>query len=116
MRSSCRKAMLAGLITRAISWEFWAPADTTATLKTGTVNDLPPFDCCALALKWGATFVARSFSGDKKQNPPVMATAIAHRGLSVIHVISPCVTFNAHQGPTKSYGSMREHEAVLHEL
>jgi 2-oxoglutarate ferredoxin oxidoreductase subunit beta len=96
--------------------QFSATANIGSTLKTGTVNDLPPFDCCALALKWGATFVARSFSGDKKQLQAILKTAIAHRGLSVIDVISPCVTFNDHQGSTKSYGYMKEHEAVLHEL
>jgi 2-oxoglutarate ferredoxin oxidoreductase subunit beta len=96
--------------------QFSATANIGSTLKTGTVNDLPPFDCCALALKWGATFVARSFSGDKKQLQAIMKTAIAHKGLSVIDVISPCVTFNDHLGSTKSYGYMREHEAVLHEL
>jgi 2-oxoglutarate ferredoxin oxidoreductase subunit beta len=96
--------------------QFSATANVGSTLKTGTVNDLPPFDCCALALKWGATFVARSFSGDKKQLQAILKTAIAHKGLSVIDVISPCVTFNDHQGSTKSYGYMREHEAMLHEL
>src|SRR5207244_10607967 len=87
-----------------------------STLKTGTVNDLPPFDCCALAMKWGATFVARSFSGDKRQLQALLKAAIAHDGLSVIDVISPCVTFNDHQGSTKSYGYMKEHESILHEL
>jgi 2-oxoglutarate ferredoxin oxidoreductase subunit beta len=96
--------------------QFSATADLGSTLKTGTVNDLPPFDCCALALKWGATFVARSFSGDKRQLQAIIKTAIAHNGLSVIDVISPCVTFNDHQGSTKSYGYMKEHESVLHEL
>jgi 2-oxoglutarate ferredoxin oxidoreductase subunit beta len=96
--------------------QFSATANIGSTLKTGTVNDLPPFDCCALALKWGATFVARSFSGDKKQLQAILKTAIAHQGLSVIDVVSPCVTFNDHQGSTKSYGYMKEHEAVLHEL
>jgi 2-oxoglutarate ferredoxin oxidoreductase subunit beta len=96
--------------------QFSATADLGSTLKTGTVNDLPPFDCCALALKWGATFVARSFSGDKKQLQAIIKTAIAHNGLSVIDVISPCVTFNDHAGSTKSYGYMKEHEAVLHDL
>jgi len=96
--------------------QFSATADLGSTLKTGTPNDLPPFDCCALALKWGATFVARSFSGDKKQLQAILKTAIAHNGLSVIDVISPCVTFNDHVGSTKSYGYMKEHEAVLHEL
>jgi 2-oxoglutarate ferredoxin oxidoreductase subunit beta len=96
--------------------QFSATADLGSTLKTGVHNDLPPFDCCALALKWGATFVARSFSGDKKQLQAILKTAIAHRGLSVIDVISPCVTFNDHVGSTKSYNYMKEHEEVLHEL
>jgi 2-oxoglutarate ferredoxin oxidoreductase subunit beta len=96
--------------------QFSATADLGSTLKTGTVNDLPPFDCCALALRWGATFVARSFSGDKKQLQAILKTAISHNGLSVIDVISPCVTFNDHQGSTKSYSYMKDHENVLHEL
>ena len=96
--------------------QFSATADLGSKLKTGAPNDLPPFDCCALALKWGATFVARSFSGDKKQLQAILKTAIAHQGLSVIDVISPCVTFNDHEGSTKSYSYMKEHEQVLHEL
>jgi 2-oxoglutarate ferredoxin oxidoreductase subunit beta len=96
--------------------QFSATADLGSTLKTGLANDLPPFDCCALALKWGATFVARSFSGDKKQLQAILKTAIAHRGLTVIDVISPCVTFNDHTGSTKSYSYMKEHEEVLQEL
>jgi 2-oxoglutarate ferredoxin oxidoreductase subunit beta len=96
--------------------QFSATADLGSTLKTGTVNNLPPFDCCALALKWGATFVARSFSGDKKQLQAILKTAIAHRGLSVVDVISPCVTFNDHDGSTKSYSYLKEHEEPLHEL
>ncbi len=96
--------------------QFSATADLGSTLKSGTPNDLPPFDCCALALKWGATFVARSFSGDKKQLQAILKTAIAHHGLSDIDVISPCVTFNDHDGSTKSYSYMKDHEAALHEL
>jgi 2-oxoglutarate ferredoxin oxidoreductase subunit beta len=96
--------------------QFSATADLGSTLKTGLANDLPPFDCCALALKWGATFVARSFSGDKKQLQAILKTAIAHKGLTVIDVISPCVTFNDHTGSTKSYSYMKEHEEVLQEL
>jgi 2-oxoglutarate ferredoxin oxidoreductase subunit beta len=96
--------------------QFSATADLGSTQKGGAANDLPPFDCCALALKWGATFVARSFSGDKKQLQALIKTAIAHKGLSVIDVISPCVTFNDHEGSTKSYGYMKEHEEVLQEL
>jgi 2-oxoglutarate ferredoxin oxidoreductase subunit beta len=96
--------------------QFSATADVGSTLKSGAPNDLPPFDCCALALKWGATFVARSFSGDKKQLQAILKVAIAHQGLSVIDVISPCVTFNDHLGSTKSYTYMKDHEEPLHEL
>jgi 2-oxoglutarate ferredoxin oxidoreductase subunit beta len=96
--------------------QFSATADLGSTLKTGTSNDLPPFDCCALALRWGATFVARSFSGDKKQLQAILKTAIAHKGLSVIDIISPCVTFNDHQGSTKSYSYMKDHESMLQDL
>jgi 2-oxoglutarate ferredoxin oxidoreductase subunit beta len=96
--------------------QFSATADLGSTQKTGAVNDLPPFDCCALALEWGATFVARSFSGDKKQLQAILKAAISHRGLSVIDVISPCVTFNDHVGSTKSYAYMKEHDLALNEL
>jgi 2-oxoglutarate ferredoxin oxidoreductase subunit beta len=96
--------------------QFSATADLGSKLKTGVLNDLPPFDCCALGLSWGATFVARSFSGDKKQLQAILKTAIAHNGLSVIDVISPCTTFNDHEGSTKSYSYMKDHEEPLHEL
>jgi 2-oxoglutarate ferredoxin oxidoreductase subunit beta len=96
--------------------QFSATADVGSTLKTGLANDLPPFDCCALALKWGATFVARSFSGDKKQLQAMLKAAISHNGLAVIDVISPCVTFNDHQGSTKSYSYVKEHEEPLNDL
>src|SRR5579864_4246063 len=96
--------------------QFSATADLGSKLKTGVINDLPPFDCCALGLKWGATFVARSFSGDKKQLQAILKTAISHNGLSIIDVVSPCVTFNDHEGSTKSYSYMKEHEEVLQEL
>ncbi|HLI86273.1 MAG TPA: 2-oxoacid:ferredoxin oxidoreductase subunit beta [Bryobacteraceae bacterium] len=96
--------------------QFSATADLGSTLKSGAPNDLPPFDCCALALRWGATFVARSFSGDKKQLQTLLKSAIAHKGLSVIDVISPCVTFNDHQGSTKSYSYIQDHEEALHDL
>jgi 2-oxoglutarate ferredoxin oxidoreductase subunit beta len=96
--------------------QFSATADIGSTLKTGTPNQLPPFDCCALALKWGATFVARSFSGDKKQLQTLIKAAIAHKGLALIDVVSPCVTFNDHEGSTKSYSYVKDHEEALHEL
>ncbi len=96
--------------------QFSATADMGSTAKSGAANALPPFDCCALALRWGATLVARSFSGDKKQLQTVLKTAIAHKGLAVIDVISPCVTFNDHAGSTKSYSYIKDHEEPLHEL
>ena len=96
--------------------QFSATADLGSKLKTGVINDLPPFDCCALALRCGATFVARSFSGDKKQLQAILKTAIAHNGLSVIDVISPCTTFNDHEGSTKSYSYIKEHDEILNEL
>jgi 2-oxoglutarate ferredoxin oxidoreductase subunit beta len=96
--------------------QFSATADLGSKLKTGVINDLPPFDCCALGLKWGATFVARSFSGDKKQLQAILKAAIVHNGLSIIDVVSPCVTFNDHEGSTKSYSYMKDHEEALHEL
>jgi 2-oxoglutarate ferredoxin oxidoreductase subunit beta len=96
--------------------QFSATADLGSKLKTGVLNDLPPFDCCALALRCGATFVARSFSGDKRQLQAILKTAIAHNGLSVIDVISPCTTFNDHEGSTKSYSYVKDHDVLLNDL
>jgi 2-oxoglutarate ferredoxin oxidoreductase subunit beta len=96
--------------------QFSATADVGATLKTGVVNALPPIDTCALAIQLGATFVARSFSGDKKQLSAVLKAAIAHGGTSMLDVVSPCVTFNDHEGSTKSYAYMKDHDAPLQEL
>ncbi len=96
--------------------QFSATADYGAKLKTGVINDLTPIDCCVEAIQLGATLVARSFSGDKRQLQAILKTAIAHHGLSIIDVISPCVTFNDHEGSTKSYSYMKEHEEPLHEL
>jgi 2-oxoglutarate ferredoxin oxidoreductase subunit beta len=96
--------------------QFSATADVGSKLKTGAPNDLPPFDCCALALKWGATFVARSFSGDKRQLQAIIKAAISHNGLSVIDVVSPCVTFNDHEGSTKSYAYVKDHDDPLEEV
>ena len=96
--------------------QFSATADVGSKLKTGVVNDLPPIDTCALAIQLGATFVGRSFSGDKKQLSAMLRAAIAHRGTSMLDVISPCVTFNDHEGSTKSYAYMKDHDAPLQEL
>ncbi len=80
------------------------------------MNDLPPIDTCALAIQLGATFVARSFSGDKKQLSAILKAAIAHGGTSMLDVVSPCVTFNDHEGSTKSYAYMKDHDAPLQEV
>src|SRR5690349_2769887 len=96
--------------------QFSATADLGSTLKTGVINDLTPIDICALAVELGATFVARSFSGDKKQLHALIKAAIAHRGTVLLDVISPCVTFNDHEGSTKSYKYMKEHEEPIHEV
>jgi 2-oxoglutarate ferredoxin oxidoreductase subunit beta len=96
--------------------QFSATADLGAKLKTGTENRLHPVDCCLAGIEMGATLVARSFSGDKRQLSAILKAAIAHNGLSVIDVISPCVTFNDHEGSTKSYAYMKDHDEPLHEL
>jgi 2-oxoglutarate ferredoxin oxidoreductase subunit beta len=80
------------------------------------VNDLPPIDTCALAIELGATFVARSFSGDKRQLLALLKAALAHRGTVMLDVISPCVTFNDHEGSTKSYAYVKDHADVLEEV
>src|SRR3974377_501382 len=90
--------------------QFSATADLGSKLKTGVINDLPAIDTCALAIMLGATFVGRSFSGDKKQLLSMLKAAIAHKGTVMLDVISPCVTFNDHEGSTKSYKFMQENE------
>src|SRR5207249_9264724 len=77
--------------------QFSATADEGSKLKTGVVNDLPPMDTCALAIQLGATYVARSFSGDKWQLLALLEGSIAHLGTVMLDVISPCVTFNYHE-------------------
>lgn len=96
--------------------QFSATADVGSTLKHGEVNNIPPVDICSLALQMGATFVARSFSGDPKQMVPLIKAALAHRGTAILDVISPCVTFNDHEGSTKSRQAMRESDVPLHAL
>ena len=96
--------------------QFSATADLGSKLKTGVINDLPPIDTCALAIMMGATFVGRSFSGDKKQLHTMLKAALAHRGTVMLDVISPCVTFNDHEGSTKSYKYMKDHEEPVHDL
>jgi 2-oxoglutarate ferredoxin oxidoreductase subunit beta len=96
--------------------QFSATADLGSKLKTGVINDLPPIDTCAMAITLGATFVGRSFSGDKKQLHAMLKAAIAHKGTVMLDVVSPCVTFNDHEGSTKSYKYMKDHEEPLQEV
>jgi len=96
--------------------QFSATADVGSRAKSGTVNELPPIDTCALAIQLGATFVGRSFSGDKRQLSAMLKGAIAHRGTVMLDVISPCVTFNDHEGSTKSFAYVKEHAEALEEI
>jgi len=96
--------------------QFSATSDLGAKSKSGAVNAFTPIDCCLAAIEYGATFVARSFSGDKKQLAALLRAALSHDGLAVVDVISPCVAFNDHAGSTKSYSYMKDHEEPLHEI
>lgn len=90
--------------------QFSASSDLGSKSKRGEPNRVSPIDPAMLGLSIGATFVARSFSGDKEQLVPIIKAAIAHRGFALVDVISPCVTFNDHAGSTKSYSHVREHQ------
>ena len=96
--------------------QFSATADLGSKLKTGVINDLPAIDTCSLAIQLGATFVGRSFSGDKKQLLAMLKAAIAHKGTVMLDVISPCVTFNDHEGSTKSYKFLQEHDEPINDI
>jgi 2-oxoglutarate ferredoxin oxidoreductase subunit beta len=86
-----------------------ATADVGSTSRMGSTNPYEPIDLAMLAIQLGATFVARSFSGDKRQLIPLLKAALKHDGFAFIDVISPCVTFNNNKGSTKSYDFVREH-------
>jgi 2-oxoglutarate ferredoxin oxidoreductase subunit beta len=96
--------------------QFSATADFGSKLKTGVINDLPALDTCSLAIQAGATFVGRSFSGDKRQLLSMLKAGLAHRGTVLLDIISPCVTFNDHEGSTKSYKYVKDHEEPLHDI
>src|ERR1700751_5917637 len=93
--------------------QFSATADLGSVQKKGAVNPFQPIDPCAVALALGCSFVARSFSGDGKQVVPLIKAAIAHRGTAILDIISPCVTFNDHDGSTKSYSWVKDHEESI---
>jgi 2-oxoglutarate ferredoxin oxidoreductase subunit beta len=89
--------------------QFSASADVGSKSKRGEPNVQPPIDPVLLALSIGATFVGRAFSGDKAQLVPILKAGLTHKGFALVDVISPCVSFNDHEGSTKSYRHTREH-------
>jgi 2-oxoglutarate ferredoxin oxidoreductase subunit beta len=93
--------------------QFSASADVGTKSKKGEANAYSPIDPALLALSLGATFVARSFSGDKRQLVPLLKAGLRHKGFAIIDVISPCVTFNDHEGSTKSYKYTRERNVEI---
>src|SRR6476619_6510633 len=93
--------------------QFSASADVGSKSKRGEANVQRPIDPVLLALSLGATFVARGFSGDKTRLVPILKAGLSHNGLALVDVISPCVTFNDHDGSTKSYKFTREHEVEV---
>jgi 2-oxoglutarate ferredoxin oxidoreductase subunit beta len=96
--------------------QFSATADRGSKSKRGVVNTDNSIDLVAMALQLGATFVARSFSGDKAQLVPIIEAAIEHQGAAFIDVISPCVAFNNHPDSTKSFDYVREHNEAVNRL
>jgi 2-oxoglutarate ferredoxin oxidoreductase subunit beta len=96
--------------------QFSPTADLGTKAKNGVINELPPIDTCSLAIQLGASFVARSFSGDKKQLLSILKASLSHRGTCMIDVLSPCVTFNDHEGSTKSYAYAKDHDHALGEV
>src|SRR3979490_2172332 len=96
--------------------QFSATADRGSKSKRGVTNSDNSIDLVAIALQLGATFVARSFSGDKTQLVPLIEAAIRHKGASFIDVISPCVAFNNHAGSPKSFDYVREHNDAVNRL
>lgn len=96
--------------------QFSATADKGSVMKGGKVNDMPAIDIAELAITLGATYVARSFSGDRKQLAPLIQGALAHRGSAILDVISPCVTFNNHEGSTKSLKYVKGHLDPIHDV
>ncbi len=95
--------------------QFSASSDVGSKSKKGEANTQSPIDPVTLALTLGATFVARSFSGDKSQLVPILKAGLRHNGFALVDVISPCVTFNDHEGSTKSYLHTRKHRLPMAE-
>lgn len=96
--------------------QFSATAERGAISKYKDVNAFEGIGLCSLALELGATFVARSFSGDRKQLVPIIEAALNHRGIAIVDVVSPCVTFNNHKESKRSYDYTKSHETPIHEV
>ena len=96
--------------------QFSATADVGSKAKKGFINELPAIDVCAMAIELGCNFVARSFAGDPKQLLALLKASLGHKGTALFDIVSPCVTFNNHDGSTKSYKYSKEHEELLHEI
>jgi 2-oxoglutarate ferredoxin oxidoreductase subunit beta len=96
--------------------QFSATADRGSKSKRGALNNDSPIDMVGIALQLGATFVARSFSGDKRQLVPLIKAAMTHQGAAFIDVLSPCIAFNNHAGSTKSFDYVREHNQSVNKL
>ncbi len=94
--------------------QYSATADIGSKKKKGAVNETQPIDLCALAINLGCTFVARSFSGSKKQLKSLVKAAMSHKGFALIDVISPCVTFNNNDESLRSYGYVKDNNVTLH--
>ena len=94
--------------------QYSATADIGSKKKKGVVNETQPIDLCALAINLGCTFVARSFSGSKKQLNSLLKAAMSHKGFALIDVISPCVTFNNNEESLRSYGYVKDNNVTLH--
>jgi 2-oxoglutarate ferredoxin oxidoreductase subunit beta len=88
--------------------QYSASADVGSFAKKGAANKQKPIDAVGTAIGLGASYIARSFSGDKQQLVPLIKGALAHKGFALIDIISPCVTFNDHEGSTKSYAHTRQ--------
>ena len=96
--------------------QFSATADKGSANRRGVVNADNPIDLVALALQLGASYVGRSFSGDKEQLVPLIKGALRHRGAALIDIISPCVSFNNHAGSTRSYDFVRAHNEAVNRI
>lgn len=96
--------------------QYSATADVGSKKKKGPINETQPIDLCAMAINLGCSFVARSFSGSKKQLTALLKAAMSHKGFALIDVISPCVTFNNNDESLRSYGYVKDNQAELHSV